>query len=216
MLPVILPLEPIAILTHDFESRSPLRSWPPVPAESLHQGEQLALHGFGSLLEGIRSPSHIYFASWRDPDPHSLLPEEQGKPPTRILFGAQFGVEPYKVSASLVETANMFNRLDRAGLRLDLDRGDDDEFRLAALELEMTNPSSEKERMFRSCWQGDEIKSLDLTLNFDAPSTRTDPFRFHLQARLPRRYNRGAEIEQEHVSFTASGGAMPLPSWVNY
>jgi hypothetical protein len=63
------PLEPIAILTHDYSPRSPLQSWPPVPAEVLHQGEQLAIHTFGSLLHDIGSPRHIYPASWRDPNP---------------------------------------------------------------------------------------------------------------------------------------------------
>lgn len=212
----ILPLEPVAVLTHDFCSRSPLRSWPAVPAERLHQGEQLALHAFGSLLKDIRSPRHIYFASWRDPDRHGRLPGEADKPPERILFAAQFGLAPYEVTASLIETAEMFNRLDRAGLRLDLSRDGGGDFHLTGLELEMTNPSSAKGRTFRSCWQGDEIKSLDLSLQFTAPTSQTDSFRFHLQARLPRRYNRGEKIEQEHVSFTASGGAMPLPNWVNY
>lgn len=215
MPPAILPLEPIAVFEHDYESRSPLKSWPPVPAETLHQGELLALKAFGSLLQDIRSPRHLYFAAWRDPDP-SRLPGEEDKPPTSILFMAQFGVAPYETSASLVELADMFNRLDRAGLRLDLARDGDGDFRLEALELEMNDPTSPKGRHFRSCWQRDEIRRLELTLNFQAPATRRDPFRFQIHGRLPRRYNRGAEIEAEYVEFTASGGAMPLPSWVNY
>ena len=133
-----------------------------------------------------------------------------------ILFMAQFGLEPYETSASIVELADMFNRLDRAGLRLDLARDSDGDFRLEALELEMNDPKSPKGCHFRSCWQGEEIRRLDLTLNFHAPETRRDPFRFQIHGRLPRRYNRGAEIEPEHVEFTASGGAMPLPKWINY
>ena len=216
MPPAILPLEPIAVLSHDFASHSPLKAWPPVPAEALHQGEQLAIHAFGDLLKDIRSPRHIYFTAWRDPDPHSGLPGEQNKPPTRVLLHAQFGLAPYEVTASLLETAEMFNRLDRAGLGLDLARDGDGQFQLASLQLEMTNPSHDRGRMFRSCWQGEEIRTLDLSLQFDAPAIRADPFRFHIQGRLPRRYNRGEKIEQEYVSFTASGGAMPLPPWVNY
>ena len=211
----ILQLDPIATFTHDYASRSPLQSWPPVPAEELHQGELLAIKAFGSLLEGIRSPRHMYMACWRDPDP-SRLPGEEGKPPTAILFSAQFGVAPYETTRSLLEMAEMFNGLDRAGLRLDLVRDADGEFRLDGLELELNDPSSGKERRFRSCWQGEEIKGLDLSLQFDAPATRRDPFRFHIRGRRPWRYNRGAEIESEHVEFSASGGAMPLPSWVNY
>ena len=216
MPPAILPLEPIAVLTHDFASRSPLHAWPPVPAEALHQGEQLAIHAFGDLLKDIRSPRHIYFTAWRDPDPRSGLADEQDKPPARILLHAQFGLAPYEVTASIVETADMFNRLDRAGLGLDLIREEDGAFRLGSLQLEMNNPSSETGRLFRSCWKGDEIKTLDLSLQFDAPATRAGAFRFHLQGRLPRRYNRGEKIEQEYVAFTATGGAMPLPPWVNY
>ena len=212
----ILPLEPVAVFTHDYASRSPLSSWPPVPAETLHQGERLALHTFGALLEGIRSPRHIYFTAWRDPDPHSKLPGEEDKRPTGILFMAQFGVAPYESSGSLVELAEMYNRQDRARLRLDLVREGEGPFRLDALEMELNDPSSPKGRHFRSCWQGEEIARLDLSLQFDAPATRRDPFRFHIRGRLPRRYNRDAKIEQEHVEFTASGGAMPLPSWVNY
>jgi hypothetical protein len=214
--PVILALEPIAVFVHDYDSISPLRSWPPVPAENLHQGEMLAVKMFGSLLEDIRSPRHIYFASWRDPDPTGYLEAELGQPPTAILFAAQFGVAPYETSQSLLETAEMFNRLDRAQLRLDLVRGDDGSFRLDALQLELNDPSSQRERHFRSSWKGEEIKTLDLSLQFDAPATRLDPFRFHLQARLPRRCNRGAAVEHEYVEFTASGGAMPLPRWVNF
>ena len=216
MSPTILPLDPLAVLTHDYSSRSPLSSWPPVPAEVLHQGEMLAVQTFGSLLKDIRSPRHLYFASWRDPDPRGQLPAEQDKPPTGILFMAQFGVAPYETSPSLVEMAEIFNRLDRAQLRLDLVREGEGPFRLDALTLELNDPSSPKGRHFRSCWQGEEINGLDLSLQFDAPATRLDPFRFHIRGRLPRRYNRGDPIEQEYVEFTASGGAMPLPRWVNY
>ena len=216
MPPTILSLEPIAVLAHDYHSRSPLRSWPPVPAEDLHQGEMLAIKAFGSLLDGIRSPRHIYFASWRDPDPSGYLEGEQDKPPTRILFGGLFGVAPYETSISLLETAEMFNRLDRAHLRLDLVRDEEGNFRLEGLEVDLNDSSSERDRHFRSCWKGEEIQGLDLSLQFDAPETRHDPFRFHFRARLPRRYNRGAAIEQEYVELTASGGAMPLPRWVNY
>ena len=212
----ILQLDPIAVFTHDYASRSPLSSWPPVPAERIHQGEALALHAFGDLLKDIRSPRHIYFAAWRDPDPHGYLPGEQDKPPTRILFAAQFGIAPYETTASLLDLANMFNLRDRAGLRLDLVRDENGTFRLDALELEMNDPTSEKGRHFRSCWQGEEIKGLHLSLQFDGPATRADPFRFHIRGRLPRRYNRREKIEKEHVEFTASGGAMPLPRWVNY
>jgi hypothetical protein len=214
--PAVLALDPIAVFMHDYHSANPLRSWPPVPAERLHQGEMLAMKMFGSLLEDIRSPRHIYFASWRDPDSTGYLNGQQDKPPTSILFGAQFGVAPYETSPSLLETAEMFNRLDRAQLRLDLVRGEDGSFRLDGLEVELNAPIGEKDRHFRSVWKGEEIRTLDLSLQFDPPASRLAPFRFHLRARLPRRYNRGAAIEREHVEFTASGGAMPLPRWVNY
>jgi len=216
MTPTVLPLEPIAVFTDDFRSRSPLLSWPPVPAEQIHQGEALALHAFGSLLKDIRSPRHIYFASWRDPDPQAYPETERDKPPTAILFAAQFGVAPYKTTVSLVETAEMFNRLDRAHLRLDLARDGDGALRLDGLDVELNDTVTENARTFRSCWKGEEIRGLDVSLQFDAPATRRDAFRFHIHARLPRRSNRGAEIEKEHVEFTASGGAMPLPNWVNY
>jgi hypothetical protein len=216
MSPAILPLDPIATFTHDYTSGSPLHSWPPVPAETLHQGEQLAIRTFGSLLQDIRSPRHIYFAAWRDPDPASGLPDMQDKAPTGILFFAHFGAAPYETPVSLVELAELYNAYDRAHVRLDLARGDDGSFQLDSLELELNDPSSPKGRHFRSVWHGEEIKGLDLSLQLDPPTTRLDPFRFHIRGRLPRRYNRGAEVEQEHVEFTASGGAMPLPSWVNY
>ena len=216
MLTAIPDLEPIAVFTHDFRSRSPLCSWPPLPAEDLHQGELLAIKAFGSLLQDIRSPRHLYFTSWRDPDPKAFPPSEQDKPPTSILLVALFGVAPYETSRSLLETAEMFNRLDRAQLRLDLVRDEAGAFQLDGLEVELNDPSSEKERTFRSCWKGEETRSLDLSLQFDAPATRREPLRFHVRARLPRRYNRGEKVEDEHVEFTASGGAMPLPRWVNY
>ena len=89
-----------------------------------------AIKTFGSLLADIRSPRHIYFTWWRDPGTGGHRPAEKDKPPTAILFGAQFGIAPYETSASLLETAEMFNRLDRAQLRLDSVRGDDSCFRL--------------------------------------------------------------------------------------
>jgi hypothetical protein len=211
-----LTLDPIAIFTHDHASHSPLNSYPPVPADTLHQGELLAIKAFGSLMEGVRSPRHMYMACWRDPDFHGLLPGNEDKPPTRILLSAQFGRAPYETSASLLEMAEMFNRLDRAGLRLDFLRDADGLLRLDSLELEMNCPSSAKDRLFRSCWKGAEVSSLDLSVQFHAPATRRDPFRFHIRGRLPRRYNHGETIEGEHVEFSASGGAMPIPSWVNY
>ncbi len=216
MPPAVLSLEPIAVFTHDFRSRSPLSSWPPVPAEQIHQGEAMAIHAFGSLLQDIRSPRHIYFTAWRDPDPRAFPETEQDKPPTSIFLAAQFGVAPYETTASLIETAEMYNRLDRAQLRLTLVRAEDGAFQLDNLELEMNDTLSAKARMFRSCWKGEEIRGLDLSLQFDAPATRRDPFRFHMRGRLPRRYNRGEKVEDEYVEFTASGGAMPLPRWVNY
>ena len=216
MSPAILSLEPVAVLTHDYACRSPLNSWPPVPSDVLLQGELLALKAFGSLLQDIRSPRHMYMAAWRDPDCHSKLPGEEDNPPTGIFFHAQFGVAPYETTPSLLEMAEMFNRLDRAGLRLKLVRDDEGALRLDDLELELNDPASAKARHFRSCWQGEEIKSLDLSLQFKAPATRRDAFRFHIRGRLPRRYNRRDEIEQEFIEFEASGGAMPLPSWVNY
>ena len=212
---VIVPLDPIAVLTHDGAPQSPLCSWPPVPAEDLHQGEQLALRTFGELLQGIKSPRHLYFTAWRDPS--FYRPDtESDQPPGKILLVAQFGIAPYETSNSLVELADMYNRLDRASLRLDLVREDDGGYRPEALTFEMNDPASETGRLFRSCWQGEEVRNLGLTLNIVAPATRRDPFRFHVHGRLPRRYNRGDKIEPELVEFTASGGAMPLPSWVNY
>jgi hypothetical protein len=213
---IVSQLEPIAVFTHDFSSASPLRSWPPVPAEHLHGGEILALKTFGSLVEGIRSPAHFFYAAWRDPDRLGFKTVERDSSPTGILFVGNFGVAPYATPRSLVETAEMLNRLDRAQLILHLIRDDDGSFSLSRLEVSVDDPSSPKPRHFRSCWRGAEIKSLDLSLQFDAAPTCVAPFRFHLQGRLPRRYNQGAPIEPEHVQFTASGGAMPLPPWVNY
>lgn len=213
---VILPLEPIAVLTHNHRSESPLHSWPPVPADDLHQGELLALHTFGSLLKGIRSPRHIYYASWRDPDPSAYLATDESQAPTGVLFGAQFGLAPFETSLSLEDTANMFNQLDRAQLRLDLTRREDGSLGISWLELELNEPSSGTDRSFRSCWTGEEAKQLDLSVHFQAPETRAGSFRFHMSGRLPRRANRNAPIQKEHVEFTASGGAMPLPSWFNY
>jgi hypothetical protein len=191
-------------------------SWPPTPADHLKQAEMLALKTFGALLKDIRSPQHPYFACWRDQDPANFAATEHDKAPTAILFSAQFGVAPYETPVSLVEAAEMFNRLDRARLRLDLVRDQSGLFRVDGLEVEINDAESRKGRHFRSCWKGEEIEGLDLSVQFDAPATRADPFRFHIRARLPRRYNRGAPVEQEHVAFTVSGGAMPLPRWVNY
>lgn len=212
----LLPSEPLAVLRHDYHSRSPLYSWAPTPADDLHQAELIAIKMFGSLLKDIRSPKHRYFTCWRDPDPAGFALTEHDKPPIAILFNATFGLEPYEISGSLVAAAEMFNRLDHARLRLDLVRDEVGLFKLDALEFEINDVAEAKGRHFRSCWKGEEIERLDLSFQFDPPETRAGPFRFHLGARLPRRYNRGAAIEQEHIEFTASGGAMPLPRWVNY
>ena len=216
MSPADLTLEPIAIFTHDYHSRSPLFSWPPAPADHLKQAEMLALKTFGALLKDIRSPQHPFFACWRDPDPEAFAATEHNKPPTAILFNGQFGVSPSETPASIVEAAEMLYRVDHARLRLDLVRDDGGPFRLDALEMEMNDSESRRGPNFRSCWNGEEIEGLDLSLQFDPPATRADAFRFHIRGRLPRRYNRGALIEKEHVAFTVSGGAMPLPPWVNY
>ena len=216
MPPQMLSSEPLAVLRHDYHSRSPLYSWPPTPAEGLHQAELLAIKTFGSILKDIRSPRHPYFASWRDPGPAGLAPAEHEEPPGAILFNAVFGLEPYEIPASLLAAAEMFNRLDRVRLRLELVRGDVGLFKLDALVFEINDRTGSNGRHFQSCWKGQEIEDLELSFQFDAPATRAGPFRFHLSARLPRRYNQGAGIEKEHVDFTASGGAMPLPPWVNY
>ncbi|MCJ8190535.1 hypothetical protein [Sphingomicrobium aestuariivivum] len=215
-MPKALPLDPVAVFEHDFSPGSPLRSYPPVPAETIHQGEAMALRAFGSILKDIRSPRHPYFASWRDPDPKSGLDKERAEPPTAIIFVASFGEATYETSTSLVEMAEMHNRLDRAMLRLDLKRGEDGGFAVTSLTLEINDGASGTGRHFRSCWDGSELAARDISIQFHAPATRSDAFRFHVAGRLPRRYNHGAKIEEEMVSFTASGGAMPVPPWVNY
>ncbi|MFM7403998.1 MAG: hypothetical protein ACKO1N_07880 [Erythrobacter sp.] len=208
-----LALDPIAMLTHDLGSTSPLQSWLPVPAADLHQGEQLAVYAYGTLAGGIRSPRHLYAAMWRDPYQHAV--RERDKAPTGILLFASFGIAPYELSSSLMETAEMFNRLDRASLTLSFVQRGEDDCELASLTLEISDPAKEL-RCFRSCWEGDEIAALDLAVHIAAPATLNDPVRFHVQGRLPRRYNHGARIEQQCVGFTASGGAVPMPDWVNY
>jgi hypothetical protein len=209
----IVSIDPIAVLTHDLGSTSPLQSWPPVPADDLHQGEQLAVHAYGELISGIRSPRHLYATMWRDSDPNAG--RERDTAPTGILLSASFGIAPYELTASLVETAEMFNTLDRANLALTFVRRGEGGFRLDSFTLEISDPAKQL-RHFRSCWKGEELATADLAVQIDAPATRNGPLRFHLQGRLPRRYNHGARIEDQYVAFTASGGAMPMPDWVNY
>ena len=215
-MPNSLQLDPIAIFEHDFGGKKTLFSYPPVPAKSLHQGEILAQNTFGSLLADIKSPAHIYFAAWRDPAPDSRLDERKNEAPTALLFTAQFGIAPYETTGSLVETAEMFNRLDRAHLRIDCARDADDSLRLKSLILEIVDQGAQTGRPFRSCWHAEELRDQDLTLQFDEPTNRLAPFRFTIQGRLPGRFNHGEKLDDEFVSFSSSGGAMPLPQWVNY
>ncbi len=209
----IVPIDPIAVLTHDLGSTSPLHSWPPVPADDLHQGEQLAVHAYGEFVSGIRSPRHFYATMWRDPDPNTG--RERDKAPTGILLSASFGIAPYELTNSLVESAEMFNTLDRANLNLGFVQDGNGGFQLDSLVLELSDPLRNL-RHFRSCWKGDELAAVDLAVQIDAPATRNGPVRFHVQGRLPRRYNHGARVEDQYVAFSASGGAMPMPDWVNY
>ncbi len=208
-----LSIDPIAVLTHDLGSTSPLQSWPPVPADNLHQGDQLAVHAYGEFVSGIRSPRHLYATMWRDPDPNAG--REQDKAPSGILLSANFGVAPYELTNSLVETAEMFNTLDRANLGLSFVRDGQGVFQLDSLTVEISDPLKNLHH-FRSCWKGSELAAVDLAWQIDPPATRSGPLRFHIQGRLPRRYNHGAPVEDKYVSFTASGGAMPMPDWVNY
>ncbi len=209
----IVSIDPIAVLTHDLGSTSPLQSWPPVPADNLHQGEQLAVHAFGEFVNGIRAPQHLYATMWRDPDPNAG--RERDMPPTGILLSANFGIAPYELTSSLVETAEMINTLDRASLALCFVGQGQGSYQLDSLMLELSDPFKQLHH-FRSCWKGAELAAVDLVVQIDAPATRNGPLRFHLQGRLPRRYNHGARIEDQCVAFTASGGAMPMPDWVNY
>jgi hypothetical protein len=123
---------------------------------------------------------------------------------------------PFERPADLLQGAEQYNRLDRANLRLDLVRAADDSYRLESIEIEINHPERQRNGTFRSCWKAGEIGRIDLSLHFHPPLTLDDAARFHLSGRLPRRYNHGADIENEHVSFTASGGALPMPDWVNY
>lgn len=209
----IVSIDPIAVMTHDLGSTSPLQSWPPIPSPDLHQGEQLAVHAFGELVSGIRSPRHLYATMWRDPDP--IARREREKAPTGILLSANFGVAPYELTNSLVETAEMFNKLDRANLGLSFVQTCHGDYQLDSLTVEISDPLKNLNH-FRSCWKGGELAAVDVAVQLDAPATRSGPLRFHLQGRLPRRYNHGAPIEDKYVAFTASGGAMPMPDWVNY
>jgi hypothetical protein len=206
----ILPLEPIATFTHNFRSHSPLFAWPPVPADDFHQAEQIA----GKTFESLMVPRHFYHAVWEDASPDAWRLSEQDKPPATIRFLACFGVAPYELRSSLIEAAEIYNRLDRANLRLEFIRDEDNAFRPKLIILEMTDPSSEIVSVFRSDWRGAEVNTLDLSLQFDAPLTRREPFRFHIRGRLPRRLNQTSVIEKEHVEFIASGGAMPRPQWL--
>ncbi len=209
----IVSIDPIAVLTHDLGSASPLQSWPPVPADNLHQGEQLAVHAYGEFVSGIRSPRHLYATMWRDPDPNAG--RERDKAPTGILLSANFGIAPYELTNSLLETAEMFNTLDRASLGLSFVQNGYGDYQLDSFTIELSDPAKQLHH-FRSCWKGGELAAVDLVVQIDAPATRNGPLRFHLQGRLPRRTNHGAPIEDQYVAFTASGGAMPIPDWVNY
>lgn len=211
--PNILELDPIATFTHDLSVASPLHAYPPVPAEQLGQGEQLALHTFGSLLSGIRSPRHMYMGAWRDPDPRSGLPGGEAEPPTSLLLMVMCGVAPYESPPSLLEMANAFNTLDRARLRLDLARVDDG-FQPSFLEVEVSGLALNSP--FRSVWKGDEISSLDVDLELKLPATRADALYFSFRGTLPRRFNAGEKVSDPTAHVQVEGRVEPLPRWVNY
>ena len=215
-MPEALQLDPIAMFEHDYGKGARLFAYPPVPADELHDGERLALHTFGALLNEIKSPAHIYSAAWRDPSPAGFRGADDPSPPTALLFSGLFGKAAYTTGRSLVETAEMYNRLDRASLRIDCKRADDGTLALDAITLEIVDEAVPNGTLFRSCWKAGELAQLDLTVHFEEPKARRDPFRFHVQGCLPRRYNHGAKIEDTFASFCASGGAMPLPPWVNF
>ena len=211
--PAVLALDPIATFTHDLPVASPLHAYPPVPADELNQGEQLALYTFGNLLAGIQSPRHMYMGAWRDPDPHAGLPGGEEKPPTSLLLMVMCGVAPYETPRSIIEMAQQFNTRDQARLRVDLARVDGG-FRPSWLEVEITGEGLK--RGFRSVWAGDEIAALDLDFELSPPATRADPLGFKLRGKLPRRYNKGEAVTDPTARIQVEGTVNPLPRWVNY
>ncbi|MDP9422313.1 MAG: hypothetical protein M3Q19_05675 [Pseudomonadota bacterium] len=211
--PVVLDLDPIATFTHDLPVANPLYAYPPVPAEQLGQVEQLALHSFGSLLNGIRSPRHMYMGAWRDPDPRSGLPGGEAEPPTSLLLMVMCGIAPYESPSSLLDLANAFNTVDRARLRIDFVR-EGDAFRPSFVEVEVSGLALKSP--FRSVWNGDEIGSLDADFEITAPASRYDAMRFAFRGTLPRRFNAGEELSDPVAHVRVEGRVDPLPRWVNY
>lgn len=212
-MPAILDLDPIATFTHDLPVTSPLFAYPPVAADELAQGEQLAIYTFGDLASGLRSPRHMYMGAWRDPDPNGYLPGRDAEPPSSLLLMVACGVAPYESSTSLVEMATAYNTVDRARLRMDLER-DCDGFRPTYIEVEVSGLALKS--MFRSVWKGDDIASLDLEFGLTPPATRRDPLSFAFRATMPRKYNAADPVTAPTARIQVYGTVEPLPKWVNY
>ncbi len=209
----ILVLDPIATFTHDLAVANPLYAYPPVAAEQLAQGEQLAIHTFGDLLSGIRSPRHMYMGAWRDPDPHGFLPGGENEPPTSILLTVMCGVAPYETPASLVDAATIYNSVDRSRLRIDLAR-QEGEWRPTFIEVEVNGQALQS--MFRSVWKGDDIAQLDLEFGMTPPGTRNAPLSFAFRATMPRKFNANDPVTGPTARIHAYGTVDPLPKWVNF
>jgi hypothetical protein len=209
----ILDLDPIATFTHDLPVANPLYAYPPVPAEQLAQGEQLAIHTFGNLLSGIRSPRHMYMGAWRDPDPLGFLPGGEDEPPTSILLTVMCGVAPYETPASLVDAATIYNAVDRSRLRIDLARREG-EWRPTFIEVEVNGPALKS--MFRSVWKGDDIAQLDLEFGMTPPATRNGPLDFAFRATMPGKFNANDPVAGPTARIQVYGTVGPLPKWVNF
>ena len=203
------------MLSHDFGQGTMIKSFPPVAIEDqLHWPEAMAVKAFGEFAGGIRTPRCRYMSVWRDPE--AYLARGADRPPAKIIMAASFAQAAVESPADLNRLGELSPYMTTGLLRLDLVAEGDGDFRVEAIEFEITDPTVQRNGSFRSCWKGEELKGLDLMVQIDAPRLQDAPLRFHVAGRLPRRFNHGAKVEQQIVAFTVSGGALPMPSWVNY
>jgi len=150
---------------------------------------------------------------WRDPGPNAGRTRD--KAPTGILLSANFGIAPYELTNSLAETAEMFNTLDRANLGLvfraerpwRLPTG----FAKARVIRSDKEPASflfllERERVGGRRLCRADRSACDAQRSAAFPPPRPIAATLHSWCRN----------EDQYVSFTAPGGAMPMPDWVNY
>lgn len=199
----------IASFEHDLGERDALHSYLPKPSEMTRQADLISERMYGFKTKSPRTP---YICVWRDTGRPGA--KDDDLPPKEVFLTCVFGASPWTPPPSLLEESAQRHRRDEAVLTIQWDR-DGDSYRMSRFDVEIRDPEARVQ--FRSRNFGTDLAAIGIRrAEIDFPKSRSGRVKFEVSALVPQRQNQGQPLGKDKVTLTASGTAVPIPTWLNY